>query len=147
MRRQEAVINVLLIIFSLGMIFWIIPAWTAAPQEYGLSGGTLPKLCCAGIAILAAFQLLTAFIKGIRPDDGNGITLEVLLHVGKYFLPMFCIIPLWNFCGFFIGSVVVILTLLLVAGRRDFKRIVPLAVLLPAVIMLLLRYGLQVPTP
>lgn len=147
MRRQEVIINILLILFSLGMIFWIIPAWTAEPQEFGLSGGTLPRLCCSVIGVLAAFQLISGFIKGIRADNGKGLTLEVCFHIVKWFAPMFCIIPLWNYCGFLAGSIAVIFVLLLMAGRRDFKLIVPIAVILPVVIMLVLRYGLQVPTP
>lgn len=147
MRRQEVIINILLILFSLGMIFWIIPAWTADPQEFGLSGGTLPRLCCAVIGILAVFQLISGVIKGIRPDNGQGFTVAMAIHLVKWFVPMFCIIPLWYYCGFLPGSIAVILALLLIAGRRDFKLIVPLAVLLPVAIMLVLRYGLQVPTP
>lgn len=147
MRRQEVIINVLLILFSLGMIFHIIPAWTAAPQEFGLSGGTLPTLCCSVIGILAAFQLFSGFVKGIRPDNGKGLTMEVMFHIIKWFAPMFCIIPLWYYFGFLPGSISVIFVLLLLAGRRDFKLIIPLAVIVPTALMLVLRYGLQVPTP
>lgn len=147
MRKQEVIINILLIIFSLGMIFYIIPAWTAEPTEFGIAGGTLPKLCCSVIGILAVFQLISGMIKGIRPDNGNGFNLEVLWHVIKWFVPMFAIIPLWWYCGFLVGSISVLLALLLIAGRRDFKVIIPLAVLLPVGIMLVLLYGLQVPTP
>lgn len=147
MRKQELIINLLLIVFSLGMIFYIIPTWTAEPQEYGLSGGSLPTLLCVVIALLAAMQIISGVIKGIRSDDGKGLTLEVVLHVFKYFVPMFCIIPLWRYCGFMIGSIIVLLALLLIAGRRDYVRIGLIAVLLPAGVTLVLLYGLQVPTP
>ena len=72
MRKQEFIINLLLIAFSLGMIFYIIPTWTADPQEYGLSGGSLPTLLCVVIALLAAMQIISGLIKGIRSDDGKG---------------------------------------------------------------------------
>lgn len=147
MRKQEIVINMLLILFSAAMFFLVIPAWTGEPQEYGLSGGTLPKLCCAAIALLAALQIVSGILKGIRPNGGTGISREMLLHLLMYFGPMFCIIPLWKYCGFLAGSAAVLFLLFLAAGRRDWKRIVPLSVGIPLCIMLLLRYGLQVPTP
>ena len=46
-----------------------------------------------------------------------------------------------------IGSIIVLLALLLIAGRRDYVRIGLIAVLLPAGVTLVLLYGLQVPTP
>ena len=147
MRKQEFVINILLIAVSLAMVFYIIPKWTADPQEYGLSGGSLPTLLCVVIGLLAALQIFSGLVKGLRPDDGKGLTLGVVLHVVKYFVPMFCIIPLWKYCGFMIGSIIVLLALLLIAGRRDYVRIAIIAALLPAGVTILLLYGLQVPTP
>lgn len=147
MRRQELLINVLLIAFSLIMIFGIIPAQTAPPVEYGLDGDILPTLCCSVIGILAGFQIVSGVLKGIRPDDGSGLTVELLLHALKWFLPLFSIIPLWYYFGFLAGSIPVLLALLLIAGRRDFKIIIPVAVGIPIAIMLIMLYGLQVPMP
>ena len=147
MRRQELIINIFLIAFSLFMSFWIIPAQTAAPTEYGLNGDVLPTLCCSIIGIVASFQIFSGMLKGLRPDDGNGLSVELLLHALKWFLPMFAIIPLWYYCGFITGSVSVLFALLLIAGRRDFKIIIPIAVGIPVAIMLLMLYGLQVPMP
>lgn len=147
MRRQELLINVLLIAFSLIMIFGIIPAWTAPPVEYGLDGDILPTLCCFVIGSCAAFQIVSGVLKGIRPDNGQGINAELLLHALKYFLPMFAVIPLWYYCGFLAGCIPVLFVLLYMAGRRDYKLIIPLAAGIPVVIMLLMLYGLQVPLP
>ncbi|MBR3881196.1 MAG: tripartite tricarboxylate transporter TctB family protein [Mailhella sp.] len=147
MRKQEIIINFFLLAFALGMIFWIIPAWTAEPTEYGLAGGTLPSLCCWSIATLATFQIISGVLKGIRENDGKGITWPVMLHMVKWFAPMFCIVPLWYYFGFLTGSIPVLFVLLLLGGRRDWKIIVPVAVGIPVLIMLALLYGLQVPTP
>ena len=147
MRRQELLINVLLIAFSLIMIFGIIPAWTAPPVEYGLNGDILPTMCCSVIGIVAVFQIVSGVLKGIRPDDGKGINAELLIHALKWFLPMFAVIPLWYYCGFLAGCIPVLFVLLYLAGRRDYNVIIPLAAGIPVVIMFLMLYGLKVPLP
>ncbi len=147
MQRQDAVIDLILIAFSLVMIFYIIPTWTAAPEDYGISGGTLPMLCCSVIGVLAAFQLISGMIKGFRLGNGYGMNIGMVAHISKYFIPMFCIIPLWEYIGFWAGSAAILFSLLLITGRRNFILLIPISVILPAAIMIILRYVLHVPTP
>lgn len=146
MKRQEFILNCLLILGSLVAIFLIIPAWSPEGQGYGLSASTLPSFACAAIAVLALMQIFTGLKRGIKRGDPP-ISAEVVKHLVKYFGVMLLIFPAWKFLGFLAGSAFVLALLYVLAGNRSWKIVTAISVLLPLVSYGLLVYGLHVPTP
>lgn len=148
MRIQEFCINLLLACAGLLFIFVIIPQWTEPGfDDVGLMAETLPSMCCWVIVGLSVLQIIEGLRLGLKKSDGKEISLEILVHMIKFFVPMFMIIPLWTYLGFFPGSIIVLATLLLVSGQRSAKVLLPICLLVPGVVYCLLWYGLNVPTP
>ena len=147
MRIQEFCVNVLLVIGSILMILFIIPEWTPESEGYGLAASTLPNAMCAVIGVLAFFQLAGGLRRGLRWGGEQPVSLEVILHLIKYFGVMLLIFPAWKWLGFVPGGMVVLALLFLVTGIRNRVAVVAISLLLPVVCYVLLWYGLHIPTP
>ncbi len=147
MKSQEFCVNIILFSFSLLMIFWIIPPHTGNPMDVGLSGDTYPTFLCAVILLISGLQIGKGLRQGISTKGEKPFTLEVVLHIVKYFGLMFLIFPAWQYLGFILGSAVVLAMLLWVSGERKLIAICVTTICVPVVVYCLITYGLNVPVP
>lgn len=147
MRIQECCVNVLLLIGSIVMVLFIIPEWTPESEGYGLAASTLPNAMCAVIGALACVQLACGVRRGLVRNQDNPVSLEVVVHLVKYFGVMLLVFPAWKWLGFVPGGMAVLALLYVVTGIRNIAAVVAISVLLPVVCYALLWYGLHIPTP
>lgn len=148
MRRQEFIVNLLLMAASLFCIAYVIPVWSPEPEDLGLAPATLPTLLCGLVFVLALLQAIKGWRLGIDwGARGVPISKGVVVHLIRYFAVMLCIFPAWSYLGFLGGSVVVLFLLYAVTGIRNKVVTGLICVGLPVVCYLLLQYGLRIPTP
>ncbi len=147
MRIQEFYVNILLMIGSIVMVLFIIPEWTPESQGYGLAASSLPNAMCIVIGALAGLQLLCGVRHGLQWKGEHPVSLEVVIHLTKYFGVMLLVFPAWKWLGFVPGGMVVLALLYVVTGIRNRAAVAAICVLLPVVCYALLWHGLHIPTP
>lgn len=147
MHVQQAVASVLLILFGLIMIFVIVPAQTAAPQPWGLSGRDLPILLSGIVVVFSVVELIFGLRKGLIKDGEAPMTANLFAHMCKYVAVLVSMIYAWSVVGFFPSSIIALALLMLIGGQRNYKYIIPISLILPGILYITMRFLLRVQVP
>lgn len=147
MRIQDMTVYIILMLFSLVMVFAVIPAWSPESSGYGLASSTVPTLMCWVVFVISLVQAVMLLRKGFAGQGAKPVTRDVIWHLFRYFGVMLLIFPAWHFLGFIAGGMVVLGLLYWITGVTNLRAVVAVCVLLPAVCYLVLWYGLHIPTP
>ncbi|MDO8876343.1 MAG: tripartite tricarboxylate transporter TctB family protein [Pseudolabrys sp.] len=148
MRRADIIGGVIMLIFSISMIFVIIPAETMKGQWTGLSPYFYPTVMSGGIGVFAIGLLAQA---ALRPryyaDQAVPLTM---LQFGMFLIVTAIVfagvLAIDNF-GVWIGGAFTIAAIMLFMGERKPLIIVPTALAPIAVVYLVVTYVLRSPLP
>ncbi|WP_024334769.1 tripartite tricarboxylate transporter TctB family protein [Desulfotignum balticum] len=151
--RQDFFTGTALFIFSLVLIFYLIPAYVGSSTHTEMSPRFFPKLAAVLLAVLS-FMLTAVSVRGflakkgsgtpkdpvtprIRPDIKSGPVLSVGI-VAAYFLG-------FEYLSFLAATPVAVALFMLTFGQRKPVRIIGISLVLTAIVYILFTYGLKVP--
>lgn len=148
MRRADIVGGVIMLVFSISMIFVIIPAETMQGQWTGLSPYFYPMLMSGGIGVFAIGLLAQTTL---RPNYYTDQAVPLTAIQFGMFLIIAAIVfagvlAIDNF-GIWIGGAFTIAAVMLFMGERNPLIIVPTALIPIAVVYLIVTYLLRSPLP
>lgn len=148
MRRADIVGGVMMLIFSISMIFVIIPAETMPGRWTGLSPYFYPILMSGGIGVFAIGLLAQATM---RPNYYTDQAVPLTARQFGMFLIVAAIVfagvlAIDNF-GIWIGGVLTITAVMWFMGERNPLIIAPTALVPIIVVYLIVTYVLRSPLP
>jgi len=140
-------------------LFFVIPKAVVVPSNIkiiSLRPDFWPAILCVVIIILSLLLLATSYINysassptGKQPHSSEKIAprpmaiLKPLSVIGVLLLYYFSI----NFLGIILSSTAALLGLALLYGERNFKVLIPLAIIVPVVLYLFFSKVANVPLP
>ena len=148
MRRADIIGGAMALVFSLSMIFVIIPAETSQGHWEGLSPYFYPMVMSAGIGVFAIGLLLQALM---RPHYYADQTVPLTARQFGMFIIVALIIVggviAIDQLGIWIGGVLMIIGVMLFMGERNPFIIAPTALLPIAAVYVVVTYVLGAPLP
>jgi hypothetical protein len=161
--QRETVIYVCCVLASLGLMFWIVPAYSPPHPGYGASPALVPEVV-AGIILVVSLAALARSVmarwraiplpadESAYPEEGKSEGFSQLGRIKVWHLiaivaPCVLLIPAMDWVGYVPASIVFMLVIQYIVGRRDIVRPVILAVAVVLVLYAAMRYGFSVPLP
>ena len=148
-RRADLIGGVLLLAFSLMMLWVIIPAEVSDGKWYGLSPYAYPNIICGAMALFSVLLIGQSVFKQERYRGAQGVDLT-LYQLGIFLLLIITVVAgVWliSFAGFFIGSPVLIVSVALIMGERRRLVLCASAILPTLAIYALATFFLKTPLP
>jgi hypothetical protein len=152
-----------IVIVSIALLWWAIPAYTPAWPGYGASPALVPNVAVGvmlAMAVLALARSALVYRRGramdpseseYPADDASEGFTQVgrirLLHVMRFLVPCALLIPGFHLAGFVPTSIAFLLLFQYLVGRRDAIGPVILALTVVAAMYAAMRYGFGVPVP
>lgn len=149
LRRVDIASGVAFCVFSLLLLFWIIPSQTESGQWHGLAPSFIPMLIAGGIGLSAVGLLVQALMsRGAEAE-------EEPLPIGKRELGMTAIsigiifagLLITSYVGMWLGGPLTIAALMIFMGQRRWTIVLPTSVLPVAVVYVVATYVLRTPLP
>jgi putative tricarboxylic transport membrane protein len=138
----------ILLLFSLLMLFLIIPAQIRNVQSIGVTPRFMPQLLTVLLAILSILLAVDGYRKRELPDQKEYEIDPVNLKLFAItFVVMIINVLLVNTLGYLISTALTLLALMLVYGQRNLKYMIPVALLVPFAIQQFLTRLLYVRLP
>lgn len=148
MQRADFLLSIVLTILCLIMLIWVIPEQAAEAEEYGMSPAAMPMICAGGILILSIVLMIKNrphmwTTEGRSPVIGKQALIRTGLNLAIALTGLF----IMKLTGYYTGGVFLIAASMIFAGRRSPLWVGAFALGIPAVMMLVLRYGLSIYLP
>ncbi len=149
MRKTDFIVALMLIGFSIAMIFFIIPAWCPEAGEFGAPSDVLPITAMAVTGILSLLLLLKNLPGTWKKEDEDPAPINrgSWIHLAKYAGLFACGTLVFSFLGYIAGGIVTIAAGMVVCGERRPALISAVAVAGPLIMYAALWYGLSMPLP
>jgi hypothetical protein len=130
------------------MLIWVIPEQAAQAEDYGMSPAAMPMVCAGGILVFSLGLMFKNLphrwtTEGRTPVIGK----KALIHTGLNLAIALTGLFIMELAGFYPGGVFLIAASMIAAGRRSPLWVGSFALGIPAVVMLVLRYGLSIYLP
>lgn len=146
MRKAEIITAALLLLLSLAMIFFIIPAQTEPGEEYGVPPSTLPTAAMVGVGGLSLILLISRLRQKDDPTP-NPLPKASWKHIGFFAAVLFGGLAAINWLTFIPGGILIIASLMLITGQRKPLVIGLISITTPCLIYVALWEGLRIPLP
>ncbi len=120
-------------------------------SEYGPGPGFMPRWLGVFLVLASIALMIQTFIQR-KPEDVSGVSranLQPIIRVSTALSALFASFFLLNLLGFSLSFALFVFSLLLALEHKqlNFKKIVIIAIILPAIFTLTFRVLLQVPLP
>ena len=161
--QRDTLAYVLIVLASVVLLVWAIPAYTPAYPGYGASPALVPNVAATimlVMAILAIVRTMVAGRKGIEPlaedsiysEEGGGTGFTQagrldILHLTRFIVPSALFVIGINTVGYIPSALGFMLLLQFLVGSRNPVRILVLSVAAVALMYVAMRYGFGVPIP
>ena len=149
MNRADLIGGLMIMGFSLLLIFWIIPTQTASGNYFGLSPVVFPIILSAGFGLCG----LGLTLQALRRLKAEGFGKELPVSASNIFFFLLIIglvlgsVILMDFFGLIYGAPVMIAGLMLILGERSWLTILLTSTVPVAVVYLVVTYVLRAPLP
>lgn len=146
MRKAEIITSALLLLLSLAMIFFIVPAQTEPGEEFGVPPSTMPT---AAMVVLGGLSLIHLIAKLRQADDGtpNPIPAASWKHIGLFTGLLFAGLAAIKYLSFIPGGILIIASMMLITGQRKPLIVGLTSIIAPCLIYVALWHGLRIPLP
>ncbi len=150
MRRFDTGVGVVFLIFG---VYVFIDSYVHLPyeSEYGPGPGFLPRWLGVFFVVVSISLLIQTFMQGKREDvpDIRGADLRPIARVVTALSALLGSFVLLNTLGFSLSYALFVFSLLFALERQqlNFKKIVIISLVLPAIFTLTFRVLLEVPLP
>ena len=149
MRKADVLGSILLLTFSLLMLWVVIPAEVSDGRWYGLSPYAYPNAICGALAIFSVLLLAQSIFRKERYDTDDQVNLslfQVLIFVGLVGVIVFGV-WLISVLGVLIGGPMLIMAIALIMGEKRLWVLLPSSVLPVLAVYGLAVYVLKTPLP
>ncbi len=104
--------------FGILLLLWIIPTQTPEYPGYGMPADLLPSILAWIIIVAASIDLLKTIIMHTGKGVPARISLASMFHLLGFIAVLGGAMPIMQLCGYFIGSLIVMLCLCLLCRER-----------------------------
>ncbi len=161
--QRDTLAYALIVLASVVLFVWVIPAYTPPWPGYGASPALVPNVAAAIMLIMAALAIVRTLVAGrkgtrlltedsVYPEEegGAGFTqagrLDIL-HLTRFIVPAALFVVGIHTVGYIPSALGFMLLLQFLVGSRNPVRILVLSVVAVAFMYAAMRYGFGVPIP
>ena len=160
--QRDTTVYTGIVLFCVALLTWIIPAYTPPYPGYGASPALVPNVAVGVMLVMAILALVRngfawwwgrtrSAEESQYPDETQSGFTQVgrarLGHLARLMIPCALLIPAFDWIGFVAASLLFMLVIQFVIGRREPVKAVVLAVATVSVMYVVMRYGFNVPIP
>ncbi|MCX8026920.1 MAG: tripartite tricarboxylate transporter TctB family protein [Thermodesulfovibrionales bacterium] len=148
MLQKDVILYGGLLVVSLLLVFWLIPAFCPPHPGYGMPPSLLPTVVVAIIMVISAVNLILTLknktFKEKTHEEGKKV---FFLNLLKFVIPSFLLMPAMQYIDFIPAGLLFMFVIQFFAGQRNYitMTIVSVSVVVP--VYFLLRYVVSVPLP
>ncbi|MDL2307298.1 tripartite tricarboxylate transporter TctB family protein [Desulfovibrio sp. OttesenSCG-928-C06] len=152
MLNTESIASAAIMLLSVLLLVWVIPAHTPPYQGYGVSPALIPNVSAAIMLALSFLGLLRSAL-GKRAGKASGEKIDPVsllsrfIHISKFMLPSFLLFPAIGEFGFFPAGIVFMLLIQFICGQRNWLKNALVSVLVVAGLYAAMRYGFSIAMP
>ena len=152
MRKADVYTAVVFLIYSAVGFFYIIPTQIqySIPPEDVSNAVFLPTFFPTSSVVLFALVSLMLLLGALRRKEAGGreiATKRALLQVGAVFVACYAYVQSLAYFGFLLSSPVFLAALMMFMGTRDWRYVVPIAVLFPIGVNYFFWFSFQLALP
>ena len=161
--QRDTAVYIGIVLTCVAMLAWIIPLYSPPYPGYGASPALVPNVAVGVMLVMAILALVRngfawwwgrtrSAEESQYPDEAqSGGFTQVgrarLGHLARLMIPCALLIPAFDWIGFIAASLLFMLVIQFVIGRREPVKAVVLAVATVGVMYVAMRYGFNVPIP
>ncbi len=161
--QRDTLAYVLIVLASVVLLVWVIPAYTPAYPGYGASPALVPNVAATIMLIMTILSIVRTMVavrKGIEllaedstfPEEGEGTGFTQagrldIPHLIRFIVPSVLFVIGINTVGYIPSALGFMLLLQFLVGSRNPVRILVLSVVAVAFMYAAMRYGFGVPIP
>ena len=134
-------------LFSLALLFYLIPANMPPHPGFGVSAALMPNIAASIMLGLALMNLIRPSKKTAPAQDQEKSFGGILFHLTKFLVPCALVVPGMSLAGFFPAGLVFMSAIQLLCGQRNHVRNVLVSILTVGIMYMIMRYGFRVPLP
>jgi hypothetical protein len=149
MRRVDIASGVAFCVFSLLLLFWIIPSQTESGQWHGLAPSFIPMVIAGGMGLSAVGLLVQSLLSRETAGEeepspiGRRELAMTAISVGIIFVGLL----VTSRVGMWLGGPLTIAALMIFMGQRRWSVVVPTSILPVAAVYILATFVLRSPLP
>jgi len=148
---------------SVVLLAWVIPVYTPPYPGYGASPALVPNVAVSIMLVMSILALVRNSLviwwgkadssgESDYPEEGDSASFTQvgrakLMHLILFMVPCALLIPALDRIGFIPASILFLLVMQYLVGRRTVVGPVLLAVAMSALMYVVMRYGFSVPIP
>ena len=118
MFRTHIISALLSIAFGILLLVWIIPTQTPEYPGYGMPASLLPNILAWIIIAAASIDLAKTIVTHAGKGLPARISITSLLHMLGFLIVLGASMPVMELCGYFPGSVIIMVCICLLCGER-----------------------------